>query len=251
MALTQLGQIAMTTTDLVLLGRISDEAVRGRRVLPAMVYFVSFTLGIGLMAAVAPLAAQAFGAGNPPLVRRALCALACGLRSRFSLPIMGVPAPRANRFLQALGQAQATSHLAQDYLFGLALGRDAGALVPGDPQFSWVQSIGRRPILWITLCPRSPANALLAYLLIYGRVRGCRGSGYSAPASPTSMVNFGDVSGRPLVCDAAQAIQRLSRSMTRLWRIDLDADAPDRRNRCADLDRVPAGIWGCSPRPGY
>src|SRR5882757_1289039 len=71
MALTQLGQIAMTTTDLALIGRISDEAVAAAG-LAGTVSFVSFTVGMGLMAAVAPLAAQAFGAQNPRLVRRAL-----------------------------------------------------------------------------------------------------------------------------------------------------------------------------------
>src|SRR5258708_36785940 len=69
MALTQLGQIAMTTTDLALIGHISDEAVAAAG-LAGLGYFVSFTLGIGLMAAVAPLAAHAFRAGRPALVRR-------------------------------------------------------------------------------------------------------------------------------------------------------------------------------------
>src|SRR5438876_6208915 len=119
MALTQLGQIAMTTTDLVLLGRISDEAVAAAG-LAGTVYFVSFTFGMGLMAAVAPLAAQAFGADNPILVRRAL---RTGLWAALliSLPIMAFPL-RGEQILRALGQAQTTSHLAQDYLFGLAWG---------------------------------------------------------------------------------------------------------------------------------
>src|SRR5262245_29797077 len=71
MALTQLGQIAMTTTDLAFIGRIGDEPVAAAG-LAGTIYFVSFTLGMGLMAAVAPLAAQAFGAGNALMVRRSL-----------------------------------------------------------------------------------------------------------------------------------------------------------------------------------
>src|SRR6266699_2945972 len=119
MALTQLGQIAMTTTDLVLLGRISDEAVAAAG-LAGTVYFVSFTFGMGLMAAVAPLAAQASGAGETHLMRRSLRA---GLWAALliSLPIMAFPL-RGEQILRALGQAQTTSHLAQDYLFGLAWG---------------------------------------------------------------------------------------------------------------------------------
>ncbi|MCJ9706912.1 MULTISPECIES: MATE family efflux transporter, partial [unclassified Bradyrhizobium] len=58
--LTQLGQIAMITTDLALIGRLGEDAVAAAA-LAHTVYFVSFTFGLGLMAAVSPLAAQAFG----------------------------------------------------------------------------------------------------------------------------------------------------------------------------------------------
>src|ERR1700732_3474190 len=63
--------IALTTTDLALIGRLGDEAVAAAA-LAHTVYFISFTLGMGLMSGVAPLAAQGFGARNPRLVRRAL-----------------------------------------------------------------------------------------------------------------------------------------------------------------------------------
>src|SRR6202051_3556824 len=70
-ALTQLGQIAMMTTDLALIGRLGDEAVAAAA-LAHTVAFISFAFGMGLVSAVAPLAAQAFGARNPHRVRRAL-----------------------------------------------------------------------------------------------------------------------------------------------------------------------------------
>src|ERR1700757_3102850 len=71
MALTQLSQIAMMTTDLAFIGRLGGEAVAAAA-LAGTVYFVSFTFGMGLTWAVAPLAAQAFGADDPTMVRRAL-----------------------------------------------------------------------------------------------------------------------------------------------------------------------------------
>src|SRR3974390_2377548 len=71
MALTQLSQIAMMTTDLAFIGRLGGEAVAAAA-LAGTVYWVSFTFGMGLMSAVAPLAAQAYGAGRAPLVRHAL-----------------------------------------------------------------------------------------------------------------------------------------------------------------------------------
>ena len=58
MALTQLGQIAMMTTDLVLLGRLGDRVVAAVA-LAHVVLFSAFVLGLGLVSAVAPLAACA------------------------------------------------------------------------------------------------------------------------------------------------------------------------------------------------
>jgi multidrug resistance protein, MATE family len=213
MALTQLGQIAMTTTDLVLIGRISDEAVAAAG-LAGTVYFVSFTLGIGLMAAVAPLAAQAFGAGDPPLVRRAL---RTGLWAALfiSLPIMAFPL-RGEQILHALGQAQSTSHLAQDYLFGLAWG-----VLPA----LWFQAIRSfmgavnrpQPILWITLAA-IPANALLAYLLIYGAF-GLPRLGLFGAGIATTIVNFGTFLAGLWFVTRREPFSDY-RVMTRLWRID-------------------------------
>jgi MATE family multidrug resistance protein len=70
-ALTQLGQIAMMTTDLALVGRLGDKALAASA-LAQTVLFAAFVLGMGLVSAVAPLAAQGFGARQPRLVRRAL-----------------------------------------------------------------------------------------------------------------------------------------------------------------------------------
>src|SRR5262245_59166631 len=71
MALIQLGQIGMMTTDLLLIGRLGD-AYLAAAALAHTVLFAAFTIGSGLMQAVAPLAAQAFGARQPRMVRRAL-----------------------------------------------------------------------------------------------------------------------------------------------------------------------------------
>src|SRR5688572_6696569 len=70
-ALTQLGQIAMMTSDLALLGRLGEHVVAAAA-LAHTVLFGAFVLGMGIVSAVAPLAAQAFGARKPRMVRRAL-----------------------------------------------------------------------------------------------------------------------------------------------------------------------------------
>src|SRR5437868_714909 len=119
MALTQLGQIAMMTIDLALIGRLGKEAIAATA-LAGTVYWVSFTFGMGVVSAVAPLAAQAFGARDPHRVRRALRS---GLWAALliSLPMMLVPF-RGEAILIALGQSPTAAKLAQQYLFGLAWG---------------------------------------------------------------------------------------------------------------------------------
>src|ERR1700737_73699 len=61
-ALTQLGQIAMMTSDLALIGRLGDKAVAAAA-LRATALFTVFVLGMGVISAVTPLAAQYYGLG--------------------------------------------------------------------------------------------------------------------------------------------------------------------------------------------
>ena len=84
MALTQLGQIAMMTTDLALIGRLGDAAVAAVG-LAHLILFLGFVFGMGLVSAVATLAAQAYGARKPRMVRRSL---RMGL---WAAVILGVP----------------------------------------------------------------------------------------------------------------------------------------------------------------
>jgi MATE family multidrug resistance protein len=213
MALTQLGQIAMTTTDLAFIGRIGDEAVAAAG-LAGTVYFVSFTLGMGLMAAVAPLAAQAFGAGDALLVRRAL---RTGLWAAFfvALPIMAFPL-RGEWILRMLGQAEATAHLAQQYLFGIAWG--AMPALSFMAIRSFMGAVNRpQSVLWITLAA-IPANALLAYLLIFGGM-GLPQLGLFGAGLATTIVNMCTfLTGLWFV--TRREPFREYRVLTRLWRID-------------------------------
>jgi MATE family multidrug resistance protein len=184
-ALTQLGQIAMMTTDLALVGRLGDQAVAAAA-LASTVFFVTFTFGMGLVSAVAPLAAQAFGARNPQVVRRSL---RVGLWAALliSLPMMAFPL-RGEQILVQLGQAPATAHLAQQYLFGLAWGILPALWFLAIRGF--MGAINRpAPILWITLVA-IPANALLVYLLIHGAWGLPRLELFGAGLA-TSIVNLG------------------------------------------------------------
>jgi len=163
LAVSQLGQIAMMTTDLALLGRLGDHVVAAAA-LSHTVLFAAFTLGMGLVSAVAPLASQAFGARNPRFVRRAV---RIGIWAAF---LAGVPLTAmqfwGKDILVALGQAPDSAELAGRYLLGLAW-----SMIP-----AWIFMVLRNfmsavnrpePALWITLAA-IPLNGILAYGLIYG-----------------------------------------------------------------------------------
>jgi MATE family multidrug resistance protein len=212
-ALTQLGQIAMMTTDIALIGRLGDSAVAAAA-LAHTVFFVSFTFGMGLVSAVAPLAAQAFGGRNPRLVRRAL---RVGLWAALviSLPMMLLPL-FGERILLMLGQAPATAHLAQKYLLGLAWGITPSLWFLAIRGF--MGAVNRpEPGLWITLAA-IPANALLVYLLIHGAWGLPRLELFGAGLA-TTIVSFGMFLASLWFAASRRPFKKY-RVLGRIWRID-------------------------------
>ncbi|MCA1364759.1 MATE family efflux transporter [Bradyrhizobium sp. IC3069] len=211
--LTQLGQIAMITTDLAMIGRLGEEAVAAAA-LAHTVYFVSFTFGLGLTSAVSPLAAQAYGAGDVRRIRRSL---RVGLWAALliSLPMMASPL-YGEQILLTLGQTPHSAALAQHYLNGLAWGI-APAL--GFIALRSMMSAVNRPQapLWITLAA-IPVNAALVYALIHG-LFGLPELGLFGAGLATTLVNLGTFL-------AALAIAGLRKPfadyhpLARLWRID-------------------------------
>jgi len=213
LALTQLGQIAMMTTDIAFIGRLGSEALAAASLAHA-VFFVSFTFGMGLVSAVAPLAAQAFGARDPRMVRRAL---RVGLWAALliALPLMALPF-RGEQILLALGQAPMAAHLAQQYLFGLAWGVLPALWFIAIRGF--MSAVNRpEPILWITLAA-IPANALLVYLLLYGAL-GLPQLGLFGAGLATSIVNLGTFLAG-LWFTARRRPFRKYYVLGRIWRID-------------------------------
>ena len=184
MALTQLGQIVMMTTDLALIGRLGEEAVAAAA-LASTVYFVSFTLGLGVVSAVAPLAAQAFGARDLHRVRRSL-RVGLWVALLVSLPMMTFPL-YGEQILRMLGQAEAPSRLAQTYLLGLVWGATPALWLIAIRGF--MGALNRpEPVLWITLAA-IPANGILVYLGIHG-VWGLPPLGLFGAGIATTTVSF-------------------------------------------------------------
>ncbi|SEO09815.1 multidrug resistance protein, MATE family [Rhodopseudomonas pseudopalustris] len=213
MALTQLGQIAMMTTDLALIGRLGDAAVAAAA-LAHTVWLVAFMLGIGLASAVAPLAAQAYGARSPRKVR---ASLRVGLWASL---IAGVPLTLSQFYgeelLRAAGQDARTAQLAGHYLHGLAW-----SLVPGWMFIAFRSFMGAvnrpEPALWIMFAA-VPINAVLAYALIHGEF-GLPALGILGAGLATALVSMGNCVAAAVVCVSMQPFRKY-RVFGQLWRLD-------------------------------
>ena len=212
-ALTQLGQIAMMTSDLALIGRLGDAAVAAAA-LAHTVLFTVYVVGMGMIGAVTPLASQYFGARQPRMVRRSL---RVGL---WATIILGVPFTVVQMWggelLLVLGQSHTVAALAQRYLDGIAW-----CVLP-----SWffmalrnfMGAVNRpEPGLWITLVA-IPANALLAYALIYGAF-GWPGFDLLGAGLATTIVSIGMCVAAIWVCYARRPFRKY-RVLARWWRAD-------------------------------
>jgi MATE family multidrug resistance protein len=212
-ALTQLGQIAMMTTDLVLLGRLGERVVAASA-LAHTILFAAFVLGMGLASAVAPLAAQAFGSRNPRLVRRAL---RVGL---WASVMLGAPLSvlqyYGEEMLIALGQQEDAAALAARYLQGLAW-----SLIPAwwfIALRSFMGAVNRpEPALWIMLAA-IPVNAFLAYALIYGAF-GFPELDLLGAGLATTVVNVGMCAACIWVAYASHPFKKY-RVLGNFWRAD-------------------------------
>jgi MATE family, multidrug efflux pump len=213
MALTQLGQIAMMTGDLALLGRLGEHVVAAVA-LAHILLFVAFVLGMGIVSAVAPLAAQAFGARQPRMVRRAL---RVGL---WAATLLGLPLSFGQIWgediLLALGQSPQSAHLAADYLYGLAW-----CLLPAWWFIAIRGFMGAvnkpEPALWITVAA-IPANLLLAYALIYGAFGLPRLELFGAGLA-TTFVNIGMCAAAIWIAYAWRPFKKYQ-ILGRFWRYD-------------------------------
>ncbi len=213
MALTQLGQIAMMTTDLALIGRLGAGAVAAVG-LAHLILFVGFVLGMGPVSAVAPLASQAFGARTPRMVRRAL---RVGL---WTAVMLGVPVNVAQLWgediLVAGGQSSETAALAARYLTSLAW-----SMIPAwcfIALRNFMGAVNRpEPAMWLTLAA-FPLNGMLAYALIFGAF-GLPRLDLLGAGIATTTVNLAMCAAAVWICYACRPFKKY-RVLGRFWRMD-------------------------------
>lgn len=214
LALTQLGQIAMFTTDLALIGRLGPEYLAAGS-LAHTVLFAAFLIGMGIVSAVAPLTAQASGAGDERMVRRSL---RVGIHAAFAvaIPTIWVVYAFAEQMLVGLGQNPSVAAHAAVYLSSLIW-----AVLPGWVFLAlrgYMSAVGSaQPGLWIMVAA-VPLNLGLAYVLIFG--------GFGLPALGLIGAGIATTAVNLLMCVAAGWVVATWPSyarfepLVRVWRPD-------------------------------
>lgn len=163
LVLTQLAQFSLTLTDTVLVGRLGGAALAAVG-LGSTLYIIFYLLCMGVIAAVAPLAAQAHGARNPRLMRRTIRQ---GLWVAVLLGGLSIAAlwPAEQIFL-LLGQGLEIAAIAQEYVRAAVWGIVPGLCVIAMRGFLSV--MGRPGFILAVTCSGFAVNALLDYALIFG-----------------------------------------------------------------------------------
>jgi MATE family multidrug resistance protein len=213
LALAQLAQIAINTTDLVMMGWLGTEALAAGG-LAVNIWILPALFGIGVASAIPPLVAEALGARQPRRVRRAV------RQGLWVTAAVTVPPALALAFvapvLEALGQTPAVAGTAQAYLRAAALGLPFAAFTMALRGF--VTSFGHTRAVLAVMGTAVVLNALSNYALMFGHFGLPRLELVGAGISST-LVNVATfVALAVLACRAAP--YRRYRVFARLWRPD-------------------------------
>ncbi|MFW5833486.1 MAG: MATE family efflux transporter [Pseudomonadota bacterium] len=213
LALTQLGQIAINTTDLVMMGWLGTEALAAGG-LAMSVWILPALLGIGLASATTPLVAQALAARRARQVRRSVrqglwVVFACTVPAAIALAHL---AP----VLELLGQTPETSRAAAAYLAAAAPGLPFAAAIVVLRSFA--ASFGHTRAILVIMAVAIVVNALSNALLMFGHFGLPRlelvGAGLSS-----SLVNIASFVAMGWIV-ARRSPYRRYRVFARLWRPD-------------------------------
>lgn len=162
---TQVCWVAMMTTDTAMIGHLGADALAGAG-LSLMVFFIGFLVCFGVILSTAGLAAQAYGARRPRILRRVIRQ---GLWATILLvtPCM-VGLGYTGDLLAALGQPPEALPHADAYMSTLMW--SLPFTIAFNVLRNFVSALGRPgPALW-AMAAGVPLNALLDYALIFGNL---------------------------------------------------------------------------------
>jgi len=178
----QVGMVLMGAVDTMMLGRVSETDLAAGSIGNALSIAVIWSF-IGILLAIDPMAAQAFGAGDHRRIGRVLC------RGVGMAVVLSVPATlivlELDWILPLTGQAPAIIGPATAYLHGIGPGVVAFLLF-----MCLRQTLQAMSIVWpalVSIAVANVFNALANWALIFGNLGfpalGVRGSAYATSGS--------------------------------------------------------------------
>ncbi len=211
--LTQLGWVAMLTTDAIMIGRLGATPLAGATFV-LMIFFAVYVFAVGLAMATAGLAAQAYGARRPRRVRRVI-RQGLWVMILISIPGIGIMA-FTEEMLVVLRQPPEAIAYAAMYMRTLMW-----SLLPAVAFVvlrNFVAALNRPAVaLWVILAA-VPINAILDYALIYGHFGLPRLELFGAGIA-TTMANTLMFSVLLAIALLARPFRRYS-ILGRFWRAD-------------------------------
>ena len=181
---TQIAQIAINTTDVVMLGWYGTEELAAT-VLGSQAFFFVFIFGAGFANAILPLAAQAEGRNDPTHVRRSvrMGMWILLLYAAVAMPFLWFLEP----FLLLLGQKPELAAMASDYIRIAGWGLFPALMMMALRTFFAARSRAAI-VLWSALVG-TLVNGALNYMLIFGHFgapeMGVRGAAVASVVSST------------------------------------------------------------------
>jgi len=213
---TQLAQIAIGTTDTVMIGWLGTRELAAS-VLGAQAYFVILMLGSGFAFALMPMIAQAVGAGDVRAVRRTT-RMGLWISLAYCLAVM-LPLWFLEPILVALGQDPGISAMAGQYMRIMQW-----SIFPAMCVFamrSFLAALEHTRIVLVATILAAIANGFLNYALIFGHW-GAPAMGLRGAAVASVISSFGSFALLWLYAMRAPAIRRFELHV-RFWRPDWPA----------------------------
>lgn len=186
LAAAQLAQSATGFVDTVMMGLLGSEAIASGG-LGAAIFTFLLLITTGIVSAVSPLAAQAYGSGKPELVGK-IVRQGLGISLLLGIPIVMVIF-NGGALLLLLGQNAATAALAETYLRAIALGF-IPALGFGVLK-SFLSVVSQARLITIVVVLGTLLNIAANYVLMFGKLGlpalGLAGIGWASTLSLWSM----------------------------------------------------------------
>ncbi|GAA0776842.1 MATE family efflux transporter [Roseibium denhamense] len=212
----QLAQMAINTTDVLMIGRLGAEELAAS-VLAFNFYMLLWFFGMGVLQAVIPLAAKARGQRKPRDLRRAV-RMGFWIAVLFCLPVWMLLF-FTEELLILFGQDPRLAQMAGDYMVYLQWTMLPALLIMAIRGFLTVME-KTQVVLWATIAG-AVVNAILDYLLIFGEYGFPRlelvGAGIASVFSATTTFVF------LLVYTLVHPKLRRYAILGRIWRSDWPA----------------------------